>query len=88
MCKFQSSTCKTVGEKLRTKLRPWTDRQTAMAIPVYPPPHCCRGYNKENFHVELGAAVHIFLILYHNPNFNEPEERAFRKHFGKRRKCW
>ena len=28
MYKFQSSTCKTVGEKLRTKLCPQTDRQT------------------------------------------------------------
>ena len=27
MYKFQSSMCKTVGEKLRTKLCPWTDRQ-------------------------------------------------------------
>ena len=27
MYKFQSSTCKTVGEKLQTKLCPWTDRQ-------------------------------------------------------------
>ena len=38
MYKFQSSTCKTVGEKLRTILCPrtggWTDGQTAMAIPV------------------------------------------------------
>ena len=45
MYKFQSSTCKTVGEKLRTKLCPRTDGQTdgrtAMAIPVYtPPPRC------------------------------------------------
>ena len=46
MYKFQGSTCKTVGEKLLTKLRPWTDRwpdrhtvrQTAMVIPVYPAP--------------------------------------------------
>ena len=53
MYKFQSSTCKTVGEKLRTKLCPWmderTDRQadgrTAMAIPVNPPPLRCGGYN-------------------------------------------
>ena len=37
MYKFQSSTCKTVGEKLQTKLSP----QTAMAIPVYPPPLRC-----------------------------------------------
>ena len=48
MYKFQSSTCKTVGEKLRTKLCPRTDGRadrrtdrrtdgrTAMAIPVYP----------------------------------------------------
>ena len=36
MYKFQSSTCKTVGEKLHTKLCPRTDRRTAMAIPVYP----------------------------------------------------
>ena len=50
MCKFQSSTCKTVGEKLRTKLCPRTDgrtdRRTAMAISVYPPPLRCGGYNK------------------------------------------
>ena len=53
MYKFQSSTCKTVGEKLRTKLCPrtdgrmarWTDGWTAMAIPVYPPPLRCGGYN-------------------------------------------
>ena len=36
MYKFQSSTCKTVGEKLWTKLCPRTDGMTAMAIPVYP----------------------------------------------------
>ena len=36
MYKFQSSMCKTVGEKLRTKLCPQTDGRTAMAIPVYP----------------------------------------------------
>ena len=40
MYKFKSSACKTVGEKLQTKLCAWTDRgmdrQTAMAIPVYP----------------------------------------------------
>ena len=28
MYKFQSSTCRTVGEKLRTKLCPRTDRRT------------------------------------------------------------
>ena len=29
------------------------------------------------------------LILYHRiPNFNDPEKEAFRKHSGKRRKCW
>ena len=38
MYKFQSSVCKTVGEKLRTNLCPQTDGRTAMAIPVYPPP--------------------------------------------------
>ena len=36
MYEFQRSTCKTVGEKLRTKLCPWTDgrtdRQTNMKI--------------------------------------------------------
>ena len=36
--KFQSRTCKTEGEKLRTKLHPQTDRRTAMAIPAYLPP--------------------------------------------------
>ena len=35
MYKFQSSTCKTVGEKLQTKLCPQTDGRTAMAVPVY-----------------------------------------------------
>ena len=35
MYKFQSSTYKTVGEKLRTNLCPRTDGRTAMAIPVY-----------------------------------------------------
>ena len=38
MYKLQSSTCKTSGEKLRTKLCPWTNRRIDMAIPVYPPP--------------------------------------------------
>ena len=33
---FQSSICKTVGEKLQTKLCPRTDGRRAMAIPVYP----------------------------------------------------
>ena len=37
MHKFQSSTCKTVGEKLWTKLCPRTDGRTAMAISEYPP---------------------------------------------------
>ena len=41
MYKFQSSACKTVGEKLWTKLCPPTDGRTAMAIPVYPPPLRC-----------------------------------------------
>ena len=38
MYKFQSSTCKTVGEKLCTKLCPQTDRWTDshQVIPVYP----------------------------------------------------
>ena len=48
MYKFQSSTCKTAGEKLWTKIMSTdrqTDRQTAMAIPVYPPPLRCGGYN-------------------------------------------
>ena len=39
--------CKTLGEKLGTKLCPRTDRRTAMAIPEYPPPLCCGGYNKD-----------------------------------------
>ena len=43
MYKFQNSTCKTVGEKLRTKLCPRTDGRIAMAIPVYPPPLHCGG---------------------------------------------
>ena len=37
--------CKTVGEKLWTKLCPRTDGRTAMVIPVYPPPLRCWGYN-------------------------------------------
>ena len=40
MYKFQSSTYKTVGKKLRTKLCPRTDGRTAMAIPVYSPLRC------------------------------------------------
>ena len=48
MYKFTSSSCKTVGEKLQTKLRPGqtdgqtdrqTDRRTAMAILFTPPLH-------------------------------------------------
>ena len=54
MYKFQSSACKTLGEKLRTKLCPRTDRQTdgqtAMAIPVYPPPLHYGGYNEKYLH--------------------------------------
>ena len=45
MYKFQSSMCKTVGEKVWTKLCPWTDGRTAMVIPVYPPQLHCGGYN-------------------------------------------
>ena len=55
MYKFQSSTYNTVGEKLQKKLCPridghrqtngMTDGWTAMAIPVYPPPLHCGGYN-------------------------------------------
>ena len=37
--------CKTVGEKLRTKLRPGTDGWTATVIPVYPSPLHCGRYN-------------------------------------------
>ena len=56
MYKFQSITCKTVGEKLQTKLCPHTDRwtdkqtyqQTAMAIPVYPPRLRFGGYDNDN----------------------------------------
>ena len=51
MYKFQSSTCKTVGEKLQTKLCPRTDRLTdgwtAMAIPVYP------------FHFVVGGIINL-----------------------------
>ena len=50
MYKFQSSMYKTVGQKLQTKLYPctdgWTDRQTAMAIPVYPSLHFIVGRYK------------------------------------------
>ena len=52
MYKFQTSTCKTVGEKHRTKLCPradgGTDGRTVMVIPVYPPPLHCGGYNYFN----------------------------------------
>ena len=48
--KFQSNTCKTVGEKLRTKLCPLTDRPTDRhgdsSIPPPPPLHC-KGYEKK-----------------------------------------
>ena len=51
--KFQSSTYKTAGEKLRTKLCPRTDGrtegQTAMAIPVYPPILRCGGYKYHHY---------------------------------------
>ena len=57
MYKFQSSTCKTAGEKLRTKLCPQTDRQMETdrqmdshgdsSIPVYPPPLPCQGGYKK-----------------------------------------
>ena len=43
MYNFQSSTCKTVGEKLRTKLCPRTDGRTAMPIPEYTLPLGCGG---------------------------------------------
>ena len=43
MYKFQSSMCKTVGEKLQTKLCPRTDSYGDSSIP---PPLCCGGYNK------------------------------------------
>ena len=51
MYKFQSSMCKTVGEKLRKKLCPLTDGRaggrTARAIPVYPLHFfVCGGYKK------------------------------------------
>ena len=50
MYKFQISTCKTVGEKLWTKMCPRTDRQTNrqmdMVIPVYPPQLRCGGGGK------------------------------------------
>ena len=35
MYKFQSSTCKTVGEKLRTKLCPRTDGRTFQYTPLH-----------------------------------------------------
>ena len=41
MYKFQSSTFKTAGEKLLTKLCPRTDGWIAMAIPVYPSTFLC-----------------------------------------------
>ena len=50
MYKFQSSTCKTVGEKLRTKLCPQTDGQTdrqtdgqPWRFQYTPPPLRCGG---------------------------------------------
>ena len=47
MYKFQSSACKTVGEKLRTTLCPRTDRRTDRHDDSsIPPPLRCRGYKK------------------------------------------
>ena len=40
MYKFQSSMCKTVGEKRPTKLCPQTDGRTAMVIPVFQSSMC------------------------------------------------
>ena len=50
MYKFLSSACKTIGEKLRTKLCPqtdrWTDRRTdSHGDSSIPPTLRCRGYN-------------------------------------------
>ena len=64
---FQSSTCKTVGEKLQTKLCSrtdgWMDGQTegwtAMAIPVYSPSLRCGGYNKRN----IGDVTSYFVFI-------------------------
>ena len=44
MYKYRSSTCKTVGEKLRTKLCQRTDGRTAKVIPVYPHSYSLWGY--------------------------------------------
>ena len=46
MYKFQSSTCKNCRRKAPDKIVS-TDRGTdsQLAIPVYPPPLCCGGYN-------------------------------------------
>ena len=70
--KFQSYTCKTVGEKLWTKLCTWTDGRTAMAIPVYPPPLHCGGYKDLKSRIWTNGDKIIFLS---------------RKHCGKRRNC-
>ena len=50
MYKFQSNTCKTVGEKRRTKLCPGTDKQTDRWTDSHgdssiPPPLRCGGCN-------------------------------------------
>ena len=39
--------------------------------------------------IHLHYKYHTILTLYHTiTTFNDPEERAFWKHYGKRRKCW
>ena len=57
MCKFQSSTCKKVGEKLRTKLCPRTDgradrRTDSHGDSSIPPPLRCGGIKKENIRLK------------------------------------
>ena len=65
MYKFQSSTCKTVGEKLRTILCPWTDGRTAMAIPAYPPSLHCGGYSNETLKcISFGPFVTILKVFH------------------------
>ena len=70
MYKFQSSTRKTVGEKLRTKLCPrtdgWTDRRTdSHGNSCIPCPLRCAGYKKLKS-LFLLAAPSVTLPHYHN----------------------
>ena len=73
MYKFQSRTCETVGEKLRTKLCPQTDRQmdgrTAMAIPVY------------SLHFVVGDIKMFYYYYLDGAGFEQHETNAGDQHF-------